>query len=52
MKANMPVVAGFKHELELAPILVANNLFSRIISVPKKIGDIQIAIDQWNGYVP
>ena len=44
---NMPVVAGFQHELEMAPILVADNLFSRITREPDKIGDIQISVAYW-----
>lgn len=35
-EGNMPVVIGFQHELELAPILVANNLLRRITAEPQK----------------
>lgn len=51
VEANMPVVAGFKYELEMAPVLVADNLMARIISDPEKIGDIERAVESWNGDV-
>lgn len=50
-EGNMPVVAGFQHELELAPILIAENLLRRVTAEPKKMGDIQKAIESWNGDV-
>lgn len=47
-EANMPVVAGFRYELEMAPILVAENLLERIIAERYKIGDIEIMINEWD----
>lgn len=47
-EANMPVVTGFQHDLELAPILIAENLLRRVTAEPKKIGDFQIAVESWN----
>lgn len=48
MEANMPVVAGFRYELEMAPILVTLNLLERVIAEPEKMGDIEIMINIWN----
>lgn len=48
MLAKMPVVAGFDYELELAPILGVDNLFTRISGDPKKIGDIKECVDYWD----
>jgi hypothetical protein len=47
-EANMPVVIGFQHELELAPILIAENLLRRVTAEPKKIGDFQTAVESWS----
>jgi len=51
MEANMPAVVGFQHQLEMAPVLVADNLLARIVSDPDKIGDIESAVESWNGDV-
>jgi hypothetical protein len=50
-EANMPVVTGFKREIELAPMLVLENLFRRITAKPDRISDIEIAIDTWRNYL-
>jgi hypothetical protein len=47
-EANMPVVAGFRFGLEMAPILIAENLFRRVIAEPLKLSDIDKAVDYWN----
>lgn len=47
-EANMPVVSGFRSHLELAPILIAENLLRRVIAEPGKMADIDKAIDFWN----
>lgn len=47
-EANMPVVAGFKYDLEMAPILVTENLLESIIAEPSKAGDVEIMINTWN----
>jgi hypothetical protein len=47
-EANMPAVIGFQHDLELAPILIAENLLRRVTAEPKKVGDFQIAVESWN----
>lgn len=46
--AKMPVVKGFKKRAELAPILVADNLFARVTAEPHKIGDFDRAVEIWN----
>jgi hypothetical protein len=45
--ANMPVVAGFLHDMELPPILVVENLFSRAIDDSSSISDIDTTVDKW-----
>jgi hypothetical protein len=47
-EANMPVVAGFQFKLEMAPLMVAENLFRRAIAEPTKLGDIDKAIEYWD----
>ena len=47
-EANMPVVAGFQSELEMAPILIAENLLRRVVADPSKQADIDKAIHYWN----
>lgn len=49
-QANMPVVTGFKHEKELPPMLVIENLFRRAIKNPKRQGDIDRAACTWEKY--
>jgi hypothetical protein len=46
-EANMPVVAGFQSDLEMAPILITENLLRRVIAEPSKQLDIDKAIDYW-----
>lgn len=50
-EANMPVVAPFQHDLEMAPILIAENLFRRVIAEPSKLLDIDKAVEYWAGQV-
>jgi hypothetical protein len=44
---HMPVVAGFKSKLELAPILVAENLFCRLISDRSTSQSVATAMEHW-----
>ncbi len=44
---NMPVVHGFRHKLEMAPMLVAENLFGRILSGNGGLGDVQKMVSTW-----
>jgi hypothetical protein len=45
--ANMPVVVGFRGGLEMAPLLVVENLFGRVVSNSSKLPDIDRAVDYW-----
>jgi hypothetical protein len=47
-EANMPVIKGFQRGLEMAPILVTNNLLRRVTADPSKLSDIEGAIEYWN----
>lgn len=49
---NMPVVNGFKYNLELAPLLVSENLFKRIIQDNSRLTDIKTALDSWLKNIP
>ena len=46
-EGNMPVVSKFKHEIEMAPIWIVENLFRRIIKDPSRLGDINTAVSLW-----
>jgi hypothetical protein len=46
-QSNMPVVMGFRRGLEMAPILIAENLFRRVIAYPAKMDDIRAAVGCW-----
>ncbi len=50
-EASMPVVAGFQSGLEMAPILIAENLLRRVIAEPSKQSDIDKAVEFWVGKV-
>ncbi len=43
----MPVVVGFQHDLELAPIMVAENLYRRVIGDRSTSQSIATAVDYW-----
>ncbi len=49
---NMPVVTGFKYGVEMATMMVADNLFHRIVIQKGAIKDIEIAIKAWLSDVP
>ena len=44
---NMQVITGFKHSIEMAPITIVKNLFSRIVKDRNATKDIRIAIEKW-----
>jgi hypothetical protein len=46
-EGNMPVIAGFKSSLELAPILITENLARRIRADGAGISTIELAVDSW-----
>ena len=48
---NMPVVTGFKVS-EMAPILIIENLFLRILREPNRVDDIKTAIHLWSERIP
>lgn len=50
--ANMPVVTGFQHEVELAPLMVLENTCRRIIKKPSRISDIDTMVAKWCENVP
>lgn len=44
---NMPVVRGFRHGLEMAPMLVVENVYGRIFSGAGTEADIETMISYW-----
>lgn len=44
---NMPVITGFRSDVEMAPLLVLENLFSRIIADGAPSETIRTAIEYW-----
>lgn len=48
---NMPVAKGFSNGYELAPILVTENLFRRLIEGGPASAGVQTAVDSWNDRV-
>jgi hypothetical protein len=48
LQANMPVVSGFAHNIEMAPILIVENIFTGIIAGSRNETSIDIAIDTWS----
>jgi hypothetical protein len=49
---NMPVVTGFKYDIEMAPMLIIKNLFMRIVVRDAPYTDIDRAIKTWLSSVP
>jgi len=45
----MPVVVRFQSKLEMAPILVGENLLRRVVADPTLLGQIDKAVGYWNG---
>ena len=52
MEHNMPVVTGFRHELEMAPILVAENIYLSILGQGASVACIDRAVSHWQKMVP
>jgi hypothetical protein len=46
----MPVVAGFGSEIELAPMLVVENLFLRVLSGPGTLDAFDVAVQAWTSF--
>jgi hypothetical protein len=49
---NMPVITGFLRNKEMALIMVAENLFTRVLADGAPRSDFQRAVDTWMGFVP
>ena len=47
MERHMPVVAGFRKRQELAPLMIAENSFSRALDAPKPESVFQAMIEAW-----
>ena len=47
VQQNMPVVVGFRNDMELAPILVVENLVRRIVENPTQANSVDIAVQTW-----
>ncbi|HEX7035553.1 MAG TPA: hypothetical protein VF210_07250 [Pseudomonadales bacterium] len=47
---NMPVIAGFGNGIELAPILVTENLFRRILTEDPSSDAVDRAIRRWRSF--
>ncbi len=52
LEGNMPVVRGFLHELELAPIIVTENVMHRTLRHKSGTKEIEEAIEAWLVDVP
>ena len=49
---NMPVVTGFRFKMEMAPMMVCENVFSGIIGDIKSDAVIDTMISTWIGFTP
>lgn len=47
-ESNMPVVTGFNFKIELAPILISENIFRGAVSGRSEESSIDIAIEMWS----
>lgn len=47
IQQNMPVVTGFQHGIELAPMLVTENLFSSVVGDGKPVAIVDWTIQAW-----
>jgi len=51
-EANQPVVTGFRHGIEMSPMLVVENLFARLHMEPDRESDVASAVEAWKSLVP
>jgi hypothetical protein len=51
-EGNMPVIVPFKHDIEMAPILITENLFRGVISEIRTRDSIDIAVEAWINNIP
>jgi hypothetical protein len=49
---QMPVVTGFPSGVQLAPIMVADNLLRRVVIDPERSGDFETAVESWRSAAP
>ena len=47
MHKNMPVIAGFRFDGALSPLVVVRNKFARIVGDGKPESEIDTMIDAW-----
>lgn len=52
LQKNMPVIAGFRGDDELPPLVVVNNMFARILGDGMPITEIDSTIEVWKGFCP
>jgi hypothetical protein len=52
IEKNMPVVAGFTSDKEMATMMIVKNVFTRILGYNAPITDIDRALNTWTGYLP
>ena len=50
--ANMPVVSGFNHGQEMAPVLIVSNLFRRVLSGSSQSDCFERAVKAWCADAP
>ncbi len=52
VEKHMPVVAGFRHEKEIAPMLVCENLIKRVRGYASPEAHIDVMVDTWTKLMP
>jgi hypothetical protein len=51
IEKNMPVVAGFRFGKELAPMMIMENLYSRILGDGAPDGHVDVMIETWQSFL-
>lgn len=52
IEKNMPVITGFRHEIQMATMMVCENVFGRIIGRGASDSHIDVMIDSWIKIMP
>lgn len=52
IEKNMPVVAGFRSGSEMAPMMIVENVFLRILGKNAELSDIERAVNTWTNDMP
>lgn len=52
LEKNMPVVAGFRHEMELPPLVVVTNMFARVVGEGDSPTTIDSIVASWRAEIP